>query len=143
MLRSIGTVVGFATTAGSISTTRARTNSVESPTLVDRSFTVEGVAPGNDSRASANISEDEIELTGTITGSSSCQTAQLAGCCIIDEEFVAAIETVEPDDEEVCLPHLTEITYRARFQFEPASPQRVTVIHDDRVVLGPDSSNNT
>ncbi len=144
VLRSVGTVVGCAVTAGSVSAGGGQRVAVDAPTLIGCSFSVEGVAPGTGAdQANATIGENTIELTGTITGATSCHTAQLASCRIANGNFIVAVETVDSDDDSVCLPNLTEITYQADFQFEPASPQRITVFHDDTPVLRPDSSGVT
>lgn len=111
--------------------------------LVAGSFSVVGVDSGApEGTADVEFDEDEgtVTVTGTITGSDGCATAEL-GSANYDpaaDQLAVDVVTTRRDGTEgqTCTQALVGISYEAAFSFEGEIPSGVSVSHDGRGVMG-------
>lgn len=84
----------------------------------------------------ADVTTDEaggvVTVDGTVTASSGCYTAKLAGATYGAEADSVLVDVVTErrSDVEACVQCLTEIDYRVRLSFDGGLPGRVAVTHD-------------
>lgn len=109
--------------------------------LLSSDFEVVDRVPGNAedvADVSFDDAEDSVVVGGTVYGSNSCKTAELASSGYDDVEDVLElrVDTVDlPDAEEVCTPVITEISYSVSAEFSGGLPSTVSVYHDGDLVV--------
>lgn len=103
------------------------------PTLEERSFRViESGCGTQTNEATVEFQDTSVVVSGTITGSDACQTAELAAVNFDADTGALTVTVATLDREEggVCAQCLTEIDYRATITFSGGLPSVVTVNHD-------------
>lgn len=103
------------------------------PELTGQSFEVldKGCGTGTD-RATVKRNDQTVTVTGVISGSNGCYTAELerarydAGA----DELRVNVRSFDPGDEAACMQCIVDIDYRATFEFEGGRPGSVTVRHN-------------
>lgn len=107
------------------------------PRLTGRSFEVVDGECGNETnRATVEWAERTVTVTGVISGSNGCYTAELqrAKYDSDEDELRVDVQSYEPEDASNCTMCIVQIDYRSEFEFEGRTPETVTVRHNgDRV----------
>lgn len=105
----------------------------DSRELTDRSFEVRDRSCGDGTnRASVDRGDDRVVVEGTIDGRNGCYTAELAQARYDDggDELTVDVRSDESDEGGMCTQCITDIDYRATFEFDGGTPDVVTVRHD-------------
>lgn len=101
--------------------------------LTDRSFEVRDRSCGDGTnRASVDRGDDRVVVDGTIDGRNGCYTAELERARYDDgaDELTVDVRSYESDESDMCTQCITDIDYRATFEFDRGTPDTVTVRHD-------------
>lgn len=116
-------------TGTSSSTGTSLSNGASEPSR--RSFTVLSRTCGNETNTAAVRIDTTVSVEGTVTGRDSCQTAHLESVVATEDRLEVVIETTQErsSGSVSCQQCLTEIQYRASFEFDTRPPDRVIVVH--------------
>lgn len=109
------------------------TSSPGPPRLTGQSFEViyEECGNGTD-RASVEWGDRTVTVTGIISGSNGCYTAEL-GRAKYDadaDELRVDVRSYEPEDASNCTMCIVDIDYRSELEFEGGTPETVSVRHN-------------
>ena len=108
----------------------AETTAANRPPLSKESFEVGRNECGNETNEASVSFDDEVAVTGTITGTDGCETATLAAAGYRDGAFRVVVGTGAEGTAGACAECLVEIEYEARFAFEGGLPATVIVEHE-------------
>ncbi len=85
-----------------------------------------------ESSATVSVEGDAIEIEGQLEGPTPCHDAVVADVTVEDGTVTVYVE-LEEDDDGMCVQQIAEIEYEATVVVEGDEPERVVVIHTDRV----------
>lgn len=107
------------------------------PRLTGRSFEVVDKECGNETnRATVEWAERTVTVTGVISGSNGCYTAEMrrAKYDSDEDELRVDVRSYNTNEDSKCIQCTVDIDYRSEFEFEGGTPETVTVRHNgDRV----------
>jgi len=107
----------------------------EMPGPVETTFAVGKRSCGSgEDDASVSFADDAVEISGTIGGRDTCDTAELARVHASDDTLTVRVRTVreEGTDTLACAQCLTDIEYAVTIRFEGVLPGTIEVIHESR-----------
>ena len=132
-----GTTSDGNVTDGESTTTEPTTDETTSgeSTLTDSALEVTGAEcgkPSNDASVEFVSGDGSVVVTGTIRGSNTCYTAEIADASYDPETGTldVTVTSVQSDEADACAQCITEISYEATFAFDGGLPATVTVVHD-------------
>lgn len=103
------------------------------PEMTGRSFEVTGNECGQGvNRATVEWTDRTVRVTGVISGSNACYTAELRQTRYDADadELLVAVRSYEPENTSYCADCTVDIDYRSEFEFDGGTPRTVSVRHN-------------
>lgn len=113
------------------STERVTETTAVSPVVATRDFEVTRQECGTEvNTARVEAGDEQVTVTGTITGSDACKTAELKTASVEKGTLRVVVAAVNRADAGACAQCLSEIDYEATVSFEGGTPESVVVVHE-------------
>ncbi|WP_248907063.1 hypothetical protein [Halocatena marina] len=105
-------------------------------TLAKKSFNVVSSGCGKEKiETNASFEGRTVQVTGTISGSNSCYTAELKDVTLEQDTLTVRIRSFENKNNELCSMCLSNIEYNTTCTFEDELPNRVVVVHNGKEAM--------
>lgn len=112
------------------------TQSGKQSTLAKKSFKVVSSGCGKEKiETNASFEGRTVQVTGTISGSNSCYTAELKDVTLEQDTLAVKIRSFENKSNELCSMCLSNIEYNTTCTFEDELPSRVVVVHNGKQAM--------